>query len=84
MQFFRVLGTRGFQKMAGVNYIDGARIKGLLKYPELITVVENALRDFSDKERGQVVQPLRSRIPVDQHKGYWGILYTLYFKFARD
>ncbi|XP_031554176.1 ketimine reductase mu-crystallin-like [Actinia tenebrosa] len=63
------LGNRGFQKMAGVSYIDGAQIKGLLKYPELITAVENALRDFSDKDQGQVVQPLRSRIPVEQHKG---------------
>lgn len=56
-------------KMAVVNsapwqYIDASRVKQVLKYEDLIPVIEEALKNFSDRENGGIVQPMRTSVQV--------------------
>ncbi len=51
--------------------LDEPAVQRLLRYEELIPAVERALSDLS---AGRVVQPLRSVVPVAQHKGYFGVM----------
>ena len=51
------------------KYIDGFRIKQFLKYEDLIPVIEEALLNFSARESGGIVQPLRSSVAVED-RGY--------------
>ncbi|XP_029199958.2 ketimine reductase mu-crystallin-like, partial [Acropora millepora] len=56
-------------KMALVNsapwqYIDASRVKQVLKYEDLIPVIEEALKNFSDRENGGIVQPMRTSVQV--------------------
>ena len=51
------------------EYIDYARIKEVLTFEELLPVIERAFVDFSDRENGGVVQPVRSMVPVAKHSG---------------
>lgn len=47
------------------KYIDGFRIKQFLKYEDLIPVIEEALLNFSARESGGIVQPVRSSVAVE-------------------
>ena len=47
------------------KYIDGSRIKQFLKYEDLIPVIEEALLNFSARESGGIVQPVRSSVAVE-------------------
>lgn len=47
------------------KYIDGSRIKQFLKYDDLIPVIEEALLNFSARESGGIVQPVRSSVAVE-------------------
>ena len=61
------------------KYIDGFRIKQFLKYEDLIPVIEEALLNFSARESGGIVQPVRSSVAVED-RGYacnYLILYLL-------
>ena len=51
------------------KYIDGFRIKQFLKYEDLIPVIEEALLNFSARESGGIVQPVRSSVAVED-RGY--------------
>lgn len=48
------------------KYIDADVIKNILKYEDLIPLMEKALSKFSDK---CVVQPVRSVLPVEKEGG---------------
>ena len=49
------------------KYIDRSRIKEVLKYEDLIPVIEEALLNFSARETGGVVQPVRSSVGLEDH-----------------
>ena len=64
-----ILSEESF-KMALVNtapwrYINASRVKQVLKYKDLIPVIEEALKNFSDRENGGVVQPMRTSVQVE-------------------
>lgn len=46
------------------QYIDASRVKQVLKYEDLIPVIEEALKNFSDRENGGIVQPMRTSVQV--------------------
>jgi ornithine cyclodeaminase/alanine dehydrogenase-like protein (mu-crystallin family) len=54
-----------------VLYLDEGRVRALLQWDELIPAMENALADFS---LGQVVQPVRNMLTVEEGKRYLGIM----------
>jgi ornithine cyclodeaminase/alanine dehydrogenase-like protein (mu-crystallin family) len=54
-----------------VLYLDEEQVRTLLRWDELIPAMEKALADFS---LGQVVQPLRNMLTVEEGKRYLGIM----------
>lgn len=52
-------------------YLDEARVRELLSWPELIAAMEGALAAFS---RGEVQQPVRSILTVEEGKRYFGVM----------
>ncbi len=52
-------------------YLDEERVRALLQWDELIPAMENALAEFS---LGQVVQPVRNMLTVEEGKRYLGIM----------
>ncbi len=58
-----------------IPFFDEAAVRGVLRLDELILAMERALIDFS---AGRVVQPVRSIIPVRQHRGLMGIMPAVY------
>jgi len=54
-----------------VLYLDEERVRVLLQWDELIPAMENALADFSF---GQVIQPVRNMLTVEEGKRYLGIM----------
>jgi thiomorpholine-carboxylate dehydrogenase len=54
-----------------VLYLDEEQVRALLKWDDLIPAMENALAEFS---RGQVVQPVRNMLTVEEGKRYLGIM----------
>jgi ornithine cyclodeaminase/alanine dehydrogenase-like protein (mu-crystallin family) len=54
-----------------VLYLDEEQVRALLQWDELIPAMENALAQFS---LGQVVQPLRNMLTVEEGKRYLGIM----------
>lgn len=55
--------------MDSLPYISEKLVESVLTYPDVIQAVEKALKDFSDRENGNVVQPVRSVLRVDDHNG---------------
>ncbi|XP_073246588.1 ketimine reductase mu-crystallin-like [Porites lutea] len=55
------------------KYIDGFRIKQFLKYEDLIPVIEEALLNFSARESGGIVQPVRSSVAVED-RGFFLVM----------
>lgn len=51
------------------KYIDASRVKEVLKYEDLIPVIEQALVNFSARESGGIVQPVRSAVQMED-RGY--------------
>ncbi|XP_068761045.1 ketimine reductase mu-crystallin-like isoform X1 [Montipora capricornis] len=47
------------------KYIDASRVKQVLKYEDLIPVIEEALKNFSAREKGGIVQPVRATVEVE-------------------
>jgi len=47
------------------KYIDASRVKEVLKYEDLIPVIEGALVNFSARESGGIVQPVRTAVQVE-------------------
>ena len=54
------------------QFIDADVIRNVLKYEDLIPLMEKALSKFSDK---RVVHPVRSVLPVEKEGG-WVHLYV--------
>ena len=52
-------------------YLDEEQVRALLQWDELIPAMENALAQFS---LGQVVQPVRNMLTVEEGKRYLGIM----------
>ena len=52
-------------------YLDEEQVRALLQWDELIPAMENALAEFS---LGQVVQPVRNMLTVEEGKRYLGIM----------
>jgi ornithine cyclodeaminase/alanine dehydrogenase-like protein (mu-crystallin family) len=52
-------------------YLDEARVAALLKWDGLIEAMERALAAFST---GQVVQPVRMVLPVEEGRRYFGVM----------
>ena len=48
-------------------YLDEERVRRLVSWDELIPAMEKALADFS---RGQVVQPVRNMLTIEEGKRY--------------
>ena len=58
-----------------VPYFDEAAVSKVLRYETLVPAMERALADFS---RGEVVQPVRSVLPVGSNHGFFGIMPAVY------
>jgi ornithine cyclodeaminase/alanine dehydrogenase-like protein (mu-crystallin family) len=54
-----------------VMYLDEDRIRGLLRWDQLIAAMEEALADFS---LGRVLQPVRNMLTIEEGKRYLGIM----------
>jgi ornithine cyclodeaminase/alanine dehydrogenase-like protein (mu-crystallin family) len=54
-----------------VMYLDEDRIRGLLRWDQLIAAMEAALADFS---LGRVLQPVRNMLTIEEGKRYLGIM----------
>ena len=52
-------------------YLDEEEVRALLQWDELIPAMENALAEFS---LGQVVQPVRNMLTVEEGKRYLGVM----------
>jgi ornithine cyclodeaminase/alanine dehydrogenase-like protein (mu-crystallin family) len=52
-------------------YLDEARIRALLHWPDLIAAMAAALADFS---RGRVIQPVRNMLTIEEGKRWLGIM----------
>ena len=58
-----------------IRFLDEETIRPLLRLEDLIPAMERALIDFS---AGRVVHPVRSVIPVVQHRGFMGLMPAVY------
>ena len=54
-----------------VLYLDEEQVRALLQWDELIPAMEKALAEFS---LGQVVQPVRTMLTVEEEKRYLGVM----------
>jgi thiomorpholine-carboxylate dehydrogenase len=54
-----------------VLYLGEERVRQLLRWEELILTMERALTAFS---RGQVLQPVRQMLTIEERKRYFGIM----------
>jgi len=52
-------------------FLDEDRIRGLLRWDQLIAAIEKALADFS---LGRVLQPVRNMLTIEEGKRYLGIM----------
>ena len=52
-------------------YLDEERVRSLLGWDQLIPAMERALAAFS---RGQVVQPVRNMLTIEEGRRYLGIM----------
>ena len=70
VEFYSVLGKLlAYSAMEPPKYVDASRVKKVLKYEDLIPVIEEALVNFSAGESGGVVQPVRSSVQIGD-RGY--------------
>ena len=54
-----------------ILFLDHPAVERLLSLPDLIAELRNALRAFS---AGEVVQPVRTILPVEHHRGFFGLM----------
>src|ERR1700730_3362187 len=54
-----------------VRYLDEASVRTVLRWHPLIAAIESALADFSS---GQVIQPVRNMLTIEEGKRYLGIM----------
>jgi ornithine cyclodeaminase/alanine dehydrogenase-like protein (mu-crystallin family) len=58
-----------------IPYISESAVRDVLRYEDLIPAMEHALIDFSSDK---VLQPVRTVLPVDQYRGFFGIMPAVY------
>ena len=58
-----------------IRFLDEETLRPLLRLEDLIPAMERALADFS---AGRVVQPVRSIVPVTEHRGFMGVMPAVY------
>ena len=51
------------------NFISADDVQKLLQFEDLIPVIENCLVNFSDRQNGGVIQPVRTTIEVKDNNG---------------
>lgn len=51
-------------------YISAADVERLVSMKDLVDAITNAFAQFSAGEKGGVVQPVRTSIPIKDHDGY--------------
>jgi thiomorpholine-carboxylate dehydrogenase len=54
-----------------MEFLSEERVRGLLRFEDLIPAMERALADFS---AGRIRQPVRSVVAIPEHDGQWGIM----------
>lgn len=54
-----------------MKVLDEDTVRSLLRMSDLIPVIAAALADLSS---GKVIQPVRTVLPVDEHKGFFGLM----------
>ena len=54
-----------------VVHLDEAEVRAVLRWDELIVAMERALAAFSS---GQVLQPVRNMLTIEEGKRYLGIM----------
>jgi thiomorpholine-carboxylate dehydrogenase len=54
-----------------IPFLDEAEVRRRIRLPELREAMARALADFSS---GKVVQPVRTIVPVAEHKGFFGVM----------
>lgn len=63
------------QSVETPKYFSAFRVKEVLKYEDLIPVIEQALVNFSAGKSGGVVQPVRTAVEVED-RGYGNTSHT--------
>jgi len=63
------------KSVSSIRFLDEETIRPLLRLEDLIPAMERALADFS---AGHVVQPVRSIVPVTEHRGFMGLMPAVY------
>jgi len=66
-----IIPPADFQDEAMMLYLDEERVRDLLHWDQLIAAMETALAAFS---RGQVLQPVRNMLTIEEEKRYLGIM----------
>ncbi|KAK5905721.1 hypothetical protein CgunFtcFv8_001650 [Champsocephalus gunnari] len=51
-------------------------VEGLLRYRELVPRLEEALGKFSRRDPAEVIQPVRTTVPLQKHHGFMGLMPT--------
>ena len=51
------------------EYISASQVRQVLRYEDLIPTIEKSFVNFSDRESGGIVQPVRLQVPVKEHRG---------------
>jgi len=63
-----------------VSYLDEARVREVLRWDPLIAAMESAVTSFS---AGQVIQPVRNMLTIEEGKRYLGIISKQALVFVR-
>ncbi|XP_028285941.1 ketimine reductase mu-crystallin [Parambassis ranga] len=53
-----------------------SEVERLLRYRELIPRLEEALGKFSRRDNAEVIQPVRTTVPLQRHNGFLGLMPT--------
>lgn len=57
------------EEAGGPPYISAAAVAKLVSCTDVVEVVRKALVQFSERDKGGVVQPVRTCVPVSDHEG---------------
>ena len=65
------LNFLGLMIMANIKYLNEHLVKKYLSLKPLVTAIEQALSNFSDKKNGGIVQPVRMTLPAKKDDGLY-------------
>ncbi|TRY74200.1 hypothetical protein DNTS_004365 [Danionella cerebrum] len=49
-------------------------VERLLSYEDLVPLLESAMGKFSKRDGSEIIQPVRSVVPIQQHNGFLGLM----------